>query len=257
MLIHDFYPVSPSYTLMGRAGYAGVPVAGGPLGDDPAHRFRHLDGRVTGLAAWQAAWGRLVAQADRITTFSASSRDIIAQVWPEAAPRITVTPHAMHSAVARITRPAPAPGDGPPVIGVLGNISPAKGAPLLQALSRHWAGDGAARLVLIGQLDPAWRLAAPSVVHGAYRLDDLPTLVARYGIRAWLIPSLWPETFSFATHEALATGLPVVAFDLGAQGQAVAQAVAQGAPGAVLPLALAQGGDLAGLGAHLVAVAQQ
>ena len=36
--------------------------------------------------------------------------------------------------------------------------------------------------------------------------------------------SIWPETFSYTTHEALATGLPVLAFDLGAQGVAVAEA---------------------------------
>jgi glycosyltransferase involved in cell wall biosynthesis len=35
------------------------------------------------------------------------------------------------------------------------------------------------------------------------------------------MPSVWPETYSFATREALATGLPVFAFDIGAQGEAV------------------------------------
>ena len=40
----------------------------------------------------------------------------------------------------------------------------------------------------------------------------------------WLIPSIWPETFSYAVHEALATGLPVFVFDLGAQAHAAAAA---------------------------------
>lgn len=38
------------------------------------------------------------------------------------------------------------------------------------------------------------------------------------------MPSIWPETFSFTTREMLATGLPVMAFDLGAQGEAVREA---------------------------------
>ena len=38
------------------------------------------------------------------------------------------------------------------------------------------------------------------------------------------MPSIWPETFSFTTHEMLATGKPVMAFDLGAQGEAVREA---------------------------------
>ncbi len=46
-------------------------------------------------------------------------------------------------------------------------------------------------------------------------------LAARYGITHWLIPSIWPETISYTVHECLATGLPTMAFDLGAQGDAV------------------------------------
>ena len=42
--------------------------------------------------------------------------------------------------------------------------------------------------------------------------------------RESLVPSVWPETFSFTTHETLATGLPVLALDLGAQGAAVRSA---------------------------------
>ena len=58
-------------------------------------------------------------------------------------------------------------------------------------------------------------------IHGVCAPEDIPHLVARYGITHWLIPSIWPETFSFTTHECLATGRPTMAFDLGAQGDAV------------------------------------
>jgi glycosyltransferase involved in cell wall biosynthesis len=50
---------------------------------------------------------------------------------------------------------------------------------------------------------------------------DIAELTRRYGICAWIVPAVWPETYSFATREALATGLPVIAFDIGAQGEAV------------------------------------
>ncbi len=60
--------------------------------------------------------------------------------------------------------------------------------------------------------------------------------MARYGITDWLIPSIWPETFSFATHEALDTGLPVWCFDLGAQSEAVRASLATGGQGGVVAL---------------------
>jgi glycosyltransferase involved in cell wall biosynthesis len=68
-------------------------------------------------------------------------------------------------------------------------------------------------------------------LHGAYVIEDIPMLAARYGVTHWLIPSVWPETFSYTVHECLATGLPTLAFDLGAQGDAVRAA----ANGVALP----------------------
>ena len=66
-------------------------------------------------------------------------------------------------------------------------------------------------------------------IHGTYRIGELDQLAAKYAITCWLIPSVWPETFSFTTHEALASGLPVYTFALGAQG-AAAKAAENGHP---------------------------
>ena len=235
VLFHDFFPVSPSYTLLGRDGHwHGVPRPDGPAGADPAHVYERPGGAPVSLAHWQQAWGRLIAAAAQVTVFSEDSRRIVAQVFPQAEQSLIVRPHPLSEVPPRI-----APGrreDGVPVFAALGNIGAQKGAAVLQQLSRSLARDGRARLVVIGHIDPDYALAAPAVVHGSYELRDLPGLVARYGISAWLVPSIWPETFSFTTHEALATGLPVIAFDLGAQGDAVARALRDGAPGTVLPL---------------------
>ncbi|MBN9889809.1 glycosyltransferase [Salipiger abyssi] len=234
ILLHDFFPVSPSYTLLGKDGvYRGVPVVGGPLAVDPAHRYERPGGVMAELAEWQAAWGALISAAERVVAFSGSSRDILAEAYPQAAAKTVVIPHRLPAPPPRIA-PGGRAGEAP-VIGVLGNIGVQKGAALLQALSRDLAKSGAARLVVLGHLDPSYKLAPPSLVHGSYELRDLPGLVARYGISGWFMPSIWPETFSFTTHEMLATGLPVVSFGLGAQGETVARALADGAPGAVLP----------------------
>jgi GT2 family glycosyltransferase/glycosyltransferase involved in cell wall biosynthesis len=235
VLFHDFFPISPSYTLLGKDGvYRGVPRPGSALAPDPAHSYPRPGGDVADLAEWQSAWGRLIAAAERIVTFSDDSRRQVAEAYPAAQDTLTVIPHPLLQEVPRVV--SGWDGSGPPCIGVLGNIGYQKGASVLQRLSRDLARSGRARLVVIGQIDPAYPLAAPAQVHGSYELRDLPGLVARYGIAAWLMPSIWPETFSFTTHEALATGLPVFSFDLGAQRDAVARALAQGAPGGVLPL---------------------
>ena len=78
-----------------------------------------------------------------------------------------------------------------------------------------------ARIVVVGELDPNYRLAEPHRVLGRYVRSDISELARQNGIGLWLIPSVCPETFSFTTREALATGLPVLTFDLGAQAEAV------------------------------------
>ncbi|SEP09114.1 Glycosyltransferase, GT2 family [Salinihabitans flavidus] len=235
VLIHDYLPLSPSYTLLDADGlYRGLPKTGNC---DPAHVFQRADGTTVSLTEWRAAWCGLMVAADEVTVFSEASRALVTQACPGAA-AVRVRPHLPLSDISRVAPPEPG---ARPVIGVLGNVGYQKGAAVLSGLSRLLAGDRRADLVVIGNLDPGYRLAPPAIVHGNYRHADIPALVARYGITGWVIPSVWPETFSFATREALATGLPVWCFDLGAQAEAVRAALETGGQGGVVPLTDGQG----------------
>lgn len=231
VLFHDYLPISPSYTLLDADGvFRGVPV---PPNPDPAHEARREGGARCTLADWQAAWGRLIARSE-VVTFSDSSREIVATAYPAIADRIIVAPHAVPAPPSRAAASVK-PG-APEVIGVLGNIGSHKGAGVLVSLSRLLGKERRTGLVVIGTVDPRFVLRRPARVHGPYDLADLPALIRRYGITRWFIPSIWPETFSYVTHEALATGLPVWTFDLGAQAEAVRKAMAGGAGGGVIPL---------------------
>lgn len=225
VLFHDYLPISPSYTLTDADGrHRGLPD---PDRADSAHRSR---GRP--LADWQEAWGRLIAAADAVTVFSRDSHRMVLAAYPQARGTIRLRPHRLLHPVPA----CPAPLAGRPVIGVLGNIGAPKGAAVVAGLSRKLAATGVADLVLLGQIDPAFTLAPNARLHGAYRREDIAALVARYGIDRWLIPSAWPETFSYTSHEALATGLPVWCFDLGAQGEAVRSAARETGLGGTIPL---------------------
>jgi GT2 family glycosyltransferase len=216
VLVHDYFMLSPSYTLLDGDG-----VYRGPLTaprTDPAHGTRRPDGTWVTPQDWQVAWARLLQAADEVVCFSPDSQAQILAACPGLAARVALRPHQLPVQVPDIVRTL---RGGRRVIGVLGNIGYQKGAAVLVGMGRMLERDGDMGLVLIGNVDPAWMPPASVPVHGDYRVQDLPGLVARYGITDWLIPSVWPETFSYTTHECLATGLPVHAFDIGAQGAAV------------------------------------
>lgn len=217
VLFHDFFALSPSYTLLDGDGHYR-----GPLSDaaaragDRVHQSRRADGSLAELTEWQDAWGALLARADMLHVFSQDSRDQIVAAMPTLAGSVVVTPHHLPVTPPMLN----APPDGHRTIAVLGNIGFQKGAALLQDLAKLMKRPDAPGLVLIGNIDPAYALPDHVPVHGTYRVEDLPELAQRYRVTEWLVPSIWPETFSYTTHEALATGLPVWCFDIGGQGEA-------------------------------------
>lgn len=216
VLIHDYFPISPAYTLLNAQGrHLGAP---NPNSRDIVHCARGSDGGIHTLAEWQAAWGKLFAAATDVSVFSKSSATIMAKAYPEVQGKLRLVPHKMLIELPALRRPLKG---RPVVIGVLGNIGHHKGAGVLQDLSHRLGQTGQAKLVILGRFDPFYTLAASAHLHGGYDRCDIPALAMKYGITDWLIPSIWPETFSYTTHEAIATGLPVWSFDLGAQADAI------------------------------------
>lgn len=220
ILFHDYFPVSPSYTLLDHDDvYRGVPVP------HSMQKTEHLEDSKTAMGVsledWQLKWGKLLIAAKEVIVFSQNSANLVKIAYPDIADKIAIQPHRLGQTPPRID---PLPSTARRVVAVLGDIGVQKGAGLMndfaQTLERRGIG-----LVIIGNFDPTFPIPPSVPIHGSYKLSDLTQICARYGITDWLIPSIWPETFSFTTHEALATGLPVHAFDLGAQGDAVTQAV--------------------------------
>jgi GT2 family glycosyltransferase/glycosyltransferase involved in cell wall biosynthesis len=216
--VHDYFMISPSYSLLNAQGqYRGLI---GPENLDPAHRMTRPNGIEVGPRDWREAWQRFLPQCDEITVFSQSSRDLMMAAFTRIRDKLVMRPHAMIASVD----PVIPPDGAKETLGILGNLNRQKGAQVLVDLAQRRAGGNAPRLVLIGNIDAAFALPSSVQHHGGYQHHEISMLAERYGVTAWLVPSIWPETFSFVTHEMLATGLPVFGFDIGAQGEALRSA---------------------------------
>ncbi len=200
-------------------------------------RFAHHRWR-RGLAA------RLFVRADRVSTLTAYTADLVRRHFPAAAGKLVLTPGALRSDFA-VMPPAPARAGAGRVILTVGRLHPRKGQLLtLQALQRLPEGLKAGlEYRLAGtEADPAYARAlraeaARSRLRVTFLGDvpdaDLPAVYA--GADVFALTSIQHghsvEGFGLVYLEASAQGLPVVAHAVGG----VAEAVAQDRTGLLVP----------------------
>ncbi|NRB00971.1 MAG: glycosyltransferase, partial [Rhodobacteraceae bacterium] len=193
---HDYFPISPSYCLVGASGvFEGVP---GLDTEDAVHDYVTSDGQRIAHRDWRAAWRSVLERAREVRAFSESSAAIVREAFPELATPIVVKPHIMRAHLPDL-QPS---RQTPRTIGVLGSLNPAKGAELVDAMAKsETAKREDLRFVVIGKLPPTIRPSRRLKIHGAYQIDEVGTLALTYGIDAWMMPSVWPETFSYTVRE--------------------------------------------------------
>jgi glycosyltransferase involved in cell wall biosynthesis len=203
--LHDYYAICPQYHLVTEDGrYCGEPDAAGCA----ACLAKRPGQWAMDISTWRSVFGQLLRGAERVI---APSRDVarrIGRYFPEL--RITVLAHPE----------APVPAVSPYVrVVTLGSLSPEKGLRVLAACAK----DAQARSLplsfrVLGPTTeplPQWP-DAPLSIHGQYADGDLPRLLAAENPDVFWFPAQVPETYSYTLSVAMTTGLPIVASDLGA-----------------------------------------
>jgi glycosyltransferase involved in cell wall biosynthesis len=218
---HDHFLICPTRHLLDpEHRYCGVPEVAECarcLPDNPNCLDAPL--RQTDITLWRQHWGRLLNGISVIRVFSVSSAKLVERVWPEYTDKVRLQPHEVNLKSVATQNPQP---ETPLHVGVIGQISTHKGAAEVAALGRHIHDEGlAARITIFGNLEHP---APTSVVSqtGTYAPDALHSLCAEQGVNVFWFPSICPETFSFVLHEMKAMGLPILAYDVGAQADALA-----------------------------------
>lgn len=102
-------------------------------------------------------------------------------------------------------------------VAFIGVMCPHKGLELMEAMARN-ASDNL-KVHLFGELTSKKRYGKYFVNHGKYDRGELPELIRKNKIDLICILSLWPETYSYTATEAIASGVPIIAFDIGAIGE--------------------------------------
>jgi hypothetical protein len=215
--VHDYYSYCPQISLTDEShqycGERGLTQCHQCLKRNPAPG--HVD-----IEIWRAPYANLLSKARYVISPSIDAGERILNYAPSA--HVQVVPHAQ-LLLLQPEKPIPQPlihaPDTPLKIVGLGALSQIKGADVVEAVALlaskqkapieiHLLGYGYRQL----RTQPHARLT----VHGAYEDKDLPALLKWLQPDVVWFPALWPETYSYTLSASLEAGLPIVAPQLGA-----------------------------------------
>lgn len=215
----------------------------------PEYEFKLFYDEFINISDWRKMWQKsLLEDVSEVVCFSKSSCEIVNKFYPEISSKLRLVPH-----VVRPLRQVKVNTYDSVNIAVLGKVDTIpKGKEFIELLScsidKFNKGLGISCLnkeinnsqclnqnncsdkQINFELDKKVQLFcigdyvnAPQAmtVTGAYKREELPDVLDKYKIDLILIPSIWAETFSYTTSEAIAMNVPVACFNLGGQADQV------------------------------------
>lgn len=220
--IHDFYAVCPSYVLLNdKEVFCDVPKDKMRC-NNCLKKIQHTEVAEKNMDTWRNTWEKLLKEADDILCFSNNSKSLVQKAYPNLAENLfTVIPHQVED-IEPITIEKT---NSILKIGVLGGINVQKGSEVVKSMGNYLKKEKNTNteIIVIGDLVGNQQyLNHPNLtITGRYKREDLISIVQEYEIDAFIIPSIWPETFSYTTEEIMKMRLPLAVFDLGAPAERV------------------------------------
>ncbi|MFJ5364650.1 glycosyltransferase [Pectobacterium punjabense] len=217
---HDYFPVCPFFNLTRNGRFCGL-----PLGEECESCFplnKHDDIPVSPgieINSWRKNWEYFFDNyVDELIVFSQSGYELFTKAYPCLERKTKIILHEVTklkeiNSYKNINNKIK--------IGVLGNITrQSKGSDILNEMELYIDNDPAISIVVIGDYK---KLSQKTKVIGEYNREELPEILEKNEVNIVFIPSVWPETFSYTTAEAIIMKVPVACFNLGAPAERVRQ----------------------------------
>ena len=212
MLFHDYYAVCPTINLLNNEGkYCGIPnVSECEKCLSSANMIQAL--RMESMAKWRGEWQNFLENCSEIVFFSESTKSIVEKVYGKL-DNSKVIPHEIDY-IPHVNKKVKT--SGPLNIGLLGVLSIHKGETIVKDLLKEIQNRNLdINIKLIGYAENI-KKGNHFYETGTYTRNSIPSLALMNDIDVFLIPSIWPETFSYTSEEIMKMGFPLMCFDLGA-----------------------------------------
>lgn len=218
-LAHDFYCICPSFYLLDNNNthcwFADIQKCDNCIKNNKNNnQWVKWDGSIT---EWRRIWNHFLSNCDEIRTFSKNTKKYLNYYYKDLNP--TVIPHKVEyfDHVPEIQY------DNIVTIAIIGNFMFTKGSDIVCEMSDIINENNInARIVVIGR-NLTTTSPANISFYGEYKREQLPDILSEYNTDIIAITSIWPETFSYTTEEAITLGIPVACFNIGAPAERISK----------------------------------
>ncbi|MBB5336886.1 GT2 family glycosyltransferase [Pectinatus brassicae] len=219
--LHDFYAVCPEYTLLNEKKL----YCNNEKQEKCCNEcLRALHNDVSkDIGKWRSVFHEFLLGAKEVLAPSNSTAQIVNSYYGDV--KITVKEHEVPSYVHQ-TFNADVLEDEILTITVLGAIGENKGSNIiyeLEELIRKNKLPINIKVIGITNLHNKPYKSKDGILEitGPYDNTNVSDLLAKYRTAVVLIPSIWPETYSYTASEALYSGYPIISFNIGAPAERI------------------------------------
>ena len=222
--IHDFYPLCPSYNLLNEKGvYCEVPsleTCKSCMSKNMQEWRNFYSGPEVDMLLWRKRWENILSLSSEILLFSHASKEIFLKAYPAIEDdKIKLIPHTVEGIIPLNLQKDP--NKTTTTIGILGAIDYIKGSEIIKQMVQIIERDQLdIDVVVIGEISEPIK-SKHFKVTGRYEREYLPAIIQEQQVDIFLIPSIWPETFSYTTQEIMMMELPLMVFNHGAPAERV------------------------------------
>ena len=220
--VHDFYAICPSQHLLNfNLQYCNVPtdkeVCQRCLNCHPDKDLRTFNSDYN-ISNWRSSYEKLLTSTSKVSVFDHSSVEVLRNVYNISDEKIAVNPHDNHKNIFKKTITV----TGQLHVGFIGNFIMVKGASIINSLSSFIEEQSLNIPITVVGHDFVKANSNINVL-GSYDVKDLPAIIEMNNITVVFMPSIIPETFCYTISEAMALNIPIISFDIGAQGSRISQ----------------------------------
>lgn len=205
--LHDFYSQCPFINKL----YDSVEYCGNPSNEKCNQCILKYYERAGSIEFWRDCWDKLLKSADKIIVPSLATKNEILEKFDNI--NIDVVEHGIDIEKTTSNLSLDAKEND---IAFIGAIGIHKGSKYLnEFIEKKMIKNCKVHLFGFSN-NPNIKSNRHFENHGSYNRDGLKELLIENNIKLVCLFSIWPETYSYTLTEAIACGIPVISFDMGA-----------------------------------------